>query len=367
VAGGRFEARLPAGDYSILGGAWIQASDGPQGMRHLTASRDFSVPAGKDVVEVALPFQDHHVSGRVVRGATGKGAEGVQVRLVPAGEGNAEDPYLSAAVTGAGGRFDVAGSGPGTYLALVDFRTEATGLVGWILRDPVTVVVPEGGPVDGVLVRVGRPGVLEGRVTDASGAPVVSRWIGFLPERWIAARGHIPLDVSWVRPADDRRRAAEGLQSATTDREGRYRITAPPLETGLLVVGPPEQSDMPGGPPPKVSGWAWAPGVQVGESATRRDVTLQPSSRLTILHYNYKGPGEREVLLFREGLPWPVRCSFGQKPQRAGVSEGWIPFLPVGRWTVEIREAGRTVRRESVELREGEETLLDLTDRRSRR
>jgi hypothetical protein len=313
-----------------------------------------TVKEGDDRIQVDLALPAQRFAGRVVRADTGEGVARVHVYL--------EDPYstqrLSAgeARTNDAGDFDMIASESGTYPVAIRYGG-GDGSGRWIMAEPMTVTIPEGGEVTGKVIRIGPGATLRGCVRDSAGGPISDVSLKFLSEAELTAAPSLPFQA-WARRGPlllshypDQMRGWKG----SSDNEGCFVIDGIAKGRGLLYASHRDHAP------------AWIPGIWIGEGETTRDLVLTRGGSLEIRFPAgaLDAGTDLQVSLARPGLPKPI--VIGRKTMhgpylREISSEAWLlPHLPPGTWTVEGRIEERSLR-EVVEVREGERAAADLSE-----
>jgi len=335
---------LPPGDLMITGFAPWEDPERPGEKLELAVHRKIQVPEGVDRMEVDLVVDDLRISGRVIRDDTEQTIRGASVSAQPADHSRG-----SRARTDKEGRFELVVGRPG------EFKISADAKGGLRMSGDLMVTVPPDESVTGLVLRLSPGGVVRGRITDAYGKPVSMVDVRCYPMSSLAGRETMRLNVmpAWNSPGSFVQRLEDGTATSLySDSEGNYRRGSLPFGPGLLRLSHPDYAPV------------WITNLEIGEVETVRDVVLTPGGALEILlPSGWKRSKERFVRLSRPGLPLPLRVMPGSNAYVFEMPTGsyLLPHLPAGTWTVE-RLDGAATGRAVVEVREGEKTVVDLTD-----
>lgn len=139
-------------------------------------------------------------SGQVSGSVTirGKPAVGLVVRMRASDSGSWSDSTLKA-TTNEEGKYHIGGIPPGTFLIAPIAAALVTSETGPYGQSGRTVVIAEDETVDEVDFTLVRGGVITGKVTDASGRPVIEEQVNLMPADQTSQRG-----VSYPFSTDDR-------------------------------------------------------------------------------------------------------------------------------------------------------------------
>jgi protocatechuate 3,4-dioxygenase beta subunit len=288
---------------------------------NLTLSFDSPEQLLVDVI-TSLPRPATAPAGAVVRGrvlgSDTRPLKGAIVRLNPAGNGATG----RSAVTDASGVWEMQGVTAGSYrarisksgLADVEYGQQRSLQPGRIIN------VGQNSRVSGIDVRMPKPGVIAGSVTNRWGEPVE----GLSVHVWQSSFTDGRVTLSEVSGARPRR----------TDDRGRYRVFN--LLPGSYYVVAIEQSQQEGrGPDDDTSGaWVFFPGVTSATSATRIDVDAgQDAAGIDISYVPSPGARIDGYATSSNGQPGRGRAVLAVS-QRSGE-----PLLPVR--TARIESTGR--------------------------
>lgn len=155
-------------------------------------------------------------SGQVSGSVTirGKPAAGVVV-AVRTNDSNSSSSPLLKAITDEDGKYHIGGIPPGTFLIALIASALVTSETGQYGQSGRTVVIAEDETVDEVDFTVVRGGVITGKVTDASGRPVIEEQVNLMPADQTNQRG-----ITYPFWTDDR-----GIYRMYGIPAGRFKVS----------------------------------------------------------------------------------------------------------------------------------------------
>jgi len=335
IEGERYTAGpLAPGTYEVRGWGAAPIPDQPGETARVQLHEEISIVEGVDGIERDFAFPDRRFAGRVVRKDTGEPVERALVVLRPVGG----EPSGWSSGRSSGWSQEVH---------------------GWRLAEEMRVTIPEKAGLSGQVIIVEPGGVLKGRVTDREGRPVRGAWLDLWDQARLASAKTLPF---W---AELRERKGESAVhhvggkaiSRWSDDEGNYRLEGVATGSGLLYVSHRDYAP------------AWIPGLSVGVEETTQDVVLSPGGSVELLLPDtWTSSREVDIRLTAPGLPLPVEA-LGQMEAwsstyryRSATGSIVFPHVPPGTWTMEITKKGSAAHRKVVEVREGERSVVDLTE-----